>query len=310
MRRLPSHLCRAGLVIVALALVSVVPSSRAQPPAAAGSCAGTASGARNVDMRVTLADGSVRTTLVHVPVRAKGPAPLVLAFHGWGGSGRFMARYSGLSALSDRSGFVAAFPDGAGTPAHWTLDEDAPGARDDLAFVDGLVDRLVTDACVDPSRIYAVGVSNGGGFAARVACERPGRIAAVVSVAGAYRDPDSCDPDRPVSLMEVHGTADPVVPYAGGGRAGAHGVVAWLRSWARRDGCSPHARIRRVDARTVRLDWSACHGGAVISHLRLLGGGHAWPGADPPDPGPRSRISGARVAWSFLAGHRLPPPGR
>jgi polyhydroxybutyrate depolymerase len=242
-----------------------------------------------------------RTAVVRVPHGVRGRAPLVLAFHGTGASGPFMAGYSGLNAVADRERFLVAYPSAKEDPDQWSLVEDRRG-DDDIAVVDAIVERLVARGCADPTRVYAVGVSNGGGFATRLGCERSDRIAAVVSVAGAYGPLAPCRPDRPVSLLEIHGTADQVVPY---GSAAPGGVLAWVRAWAQRDGCRAGPRRSVVATRVVRLDWTACRSGTAVAHLAIAAGRHQWPGATPPDPGPQSTISAAAEAWRFLRSHRL-----
>jgi polyhydroxybutyrate depolymerase len=251
-------------------------------------------------LRVPTRDG-MRTAILEIPARLRAPAPLVLAFHGTGGSGSFMAGYSGFEGVARRAGIVMAYPSSAPDADQWSLTESERG-DDDLALVDGIVDQLVRAGCADPARVFAVGVSNGGGFATRLGCERWGRIAAVVSVAGAYGGLPPCRPDRPVSLLEIHGTADQVVPYAAG-------VMRWVRAWARRDGCPEHARVRREGARVLRLRWAPCRAGTEVEHLRIADGAHQWPGATPPDPGPPSPLSAAEEAWRFLASKRLASAG-
>jgi polyhydroxybutyrate depolymerase len=149
------------------------------------------------------------------------------------------------------------------------------------------------------------GVSNGGGMAARFACAGDDRLAGLVSVAGGYSTLPACRARRPLSVLEIHGTADAVVPYAG-----PRGVVLpWVRGWVARDGCAGGARRTWKSVHVVRLQWGRCRGGAIVAHLRLIGGRHAWPGARPPDPGPSFGISAAREAWRFLRDRRLAAPG-
>jgi polyhydroxybutyrate depolymerase len=250
-----------------------------------------------------------RTALVRVPARAAvKPSPLVVALHGGGGSGRFMKRYSGLARVSDRAGFVAVFPDAAGAHRFWNLNPAT--APDDVGFTEALIEQVATVACVDPARVFAVGVSNGGGLTARVACELSDRVAGVVVVAGGFGGLPACRPVRPVSVLEIHGSDDASVPYGGDpedGRAGA--VRTWLAGWARRDRCAGAGPRRVVAPRAVRIDWHGCAAGAALAHIQVLGGGHQWPGATPPDPGPPSAFSAAQQAWAFLAPLRAPRAG-
>jgi polyhydroxybutyrate depolymerase len=277
----------AGIAGVAVALVAVVPFGSA---ASTDACQGGS-------VRVPTRDG-VRSAVVQVPARAQRRAPLVLAFHGTGGTGPFMKGYSGLGALAEREGFVVAYPTSERDPDQWSLGENLRG-DDDLELVDTIISRLVASGCADPRRIYAVGVSNGGRFASRLACDRSDRIAAVVSVAGADGVP-RCAPEDPVSILEIHGTADQVVPYSV--------VVPWVRAWARRDGCPRSPRRLTRGRRLVQLTWGPCRAKTEVMHLRIVAGRHQWPGATPPDPGPASPLSAAEEAWRFLRDKRLAPP--
>jgi polyhydroxybutyrate depolymerase len=263
---------------------------------------------REFTLRLASPQGE-RTALVRVPARAAvARSPLVVALHGGGRSGRFMERYSGLARVGDRAGFAVVFPDATGEHRFWNL--DAGSAPDDVGFVEELIERVATVACVDPGRVFAVGVSNGGGLAARVGCELSQRVTGVVVVAGGFRSLPACRPARPVSVLEIHGSNDASVPYRGDPRDGRAGDVrAWLAGWARRDGCASTTRRRAVAPRTLRFDWRGCAAGARLAHIQVLGGGHQWPGATPPDPGPPSTFSAAQQAWAFLAPLRAPPGG-
>jgi polyhydroxybutyrate depolymerase len=241
-----------------------------------------------------------RSALVHLPRGRRGAVPLILALHGAYGSGAFMERYSGLSRLADRYGFAVVYPDSVGT--RWRIaatDTDA-----DVRFLDGVLDRLLAGGCADEDRVSAVGVSNGGGMAARFACAGEDRLAGLVSVAGGYGSLPQCQARAPLSVLEIHGTADSVVPYYGRPNDPGGSVLRWLGRWIDRDSCGRSPSRSESPARVQRLSWSSCRDGTEVRHLRLLGGAHAWPGADPPDPGPSFGISAAEEAWEFLRGRR------
>jgi polyhydroxybutyrate depolymerase len=296
---------RVALFACALALVlagavtrlgGVAPASR---PAGSRVDPASACAARpGTTVRVSVAvDGQgARSALVHLPARRHGRLALILALHGAYGNAAFMESYSGLSRLADRAGYGVVYPDAAGP--RWRI--AASEGDTDVRFLDALLDRVLAGGCFDGRRVSAVGVSNGAGMAARFACAGDDRLAGVVAVAGDYGPLPACAAHRPLSVLEIHGTADAVVPYPGA-------VAGWLHQWVDRDACAPAPRSTRQRPNVLRLDWTRCRGGTSVAHLRLVGGAHAWPGGDPPDSGPQLGVSAADEAWEFLRGQRLTP---
>ncbi|MBS1870741.1 MAG: hypothetical protein JSS99_13885 [Actinobacteria bacterium] len=273
-------------------------------PRSSPACAsGATARAGDVDLAI-VSHGVRRTARVHVPPGVgSGPAALLLAFHGTGGNGRFMERYSGLAAQLDRGpAAIGVFPDADGP--RWNV-EERRADPDDIDFVGNLLDALGERWCLDLGRVTAAGVSNGGSMAALLACAMPRRLAGVAIVAGGFATLPPCRSRHPVSVLEIHGRDDPVVPYRGlaGGRGA---VVPWLASWIARDRCRRvHPRSRAIARGAVRYDWGACAGGTSVVHIAIAGGRHQWPGATPSDPGPAATISAAAQVWAFLAPRRL-----
>ena len=185
----------ALVALSAIALVAYDPTDPPQTAVAATDCVATPGAHRLGD------------TLLHIP--PKPPVGLVLAFHGAGGTGDGFAGGTGFSDAADDHGFAVLYPSAA---AHqfWSLN-DKMGTTD-LDNLRALIPQALEAACTD--RVFATGVSNGGGFAARVACELDD-VVAIAPVAGGYRALDRCPSTRRVSVLEVHGTADHVVPYRG-----------------------------------------------------------------------------------------------
>lgn len=302
---------RSAPFVVTLLLALALTGGSADGAGAASASTGCARpllGAGDHVLHVTV-DGAVRSALVHVPARALGhPAPLLLTFHGAGGTGPGMAASSGLLRVADRAGFIAVFPTATAPRRVWSA--YTRSTPPDVAFVTALLDRLQATACVDLRRVSAAGLSVGGGFAARLACDLSRRLAGVVVVAGALAGLGTCPTGNPVSILDIHGTADPVAHYWG--RNGVGGVLAWLSRWLARDDCGPTVHTSVAARGVQRLTWAPCRGGSVVQHLIISGGRHQWPGASPPDPGPTSGVSAARAAWQFLAPRRLSisPPVR
>ncbi len=251
-----------------------------------------------------LSDGVERTAILNVPPAAAGQRlPLLVGLHSAGGN--FFQSYSGFSVLGDAEGFIAVYPSSpqeADGNTFWNIDE-APAGPDDVQFISDLLDSVESQLCVNTSRVYAAGVSNGGGMAALLACQLSARFAAVASIAGGYSSLPPCQPANPVSVIEVHGTADGVVPYDGSPPARAGAVLPWLTAWRGRDGCHGRASVSRIAPRAERYDWGHCAQGTAVEHIEIFGGGHQLPGGLPPDAGQTSTVSAPWLVWSFLRQH-------
>jgi polyhydroxybutyrate depolymerase len=293
------------LLAVAIAVfgrAGSAPAVRAQSPDAATACALPAG--RTVRVAVPVAGQGTRSALVHLPrTPSDHPLALIVALHGAYGDGAFMERYSGLSRLADRAGFAVVYPDARGN--FWQIAAKQSGA--DVQFIDALIDHVLAGGCFDARRVSAVGVSNGAGMAVRFACAGDDRLAGVVAVAGAYGTLPPCKARRPLSLLEVHGTADAVVPYRGSPADPGSDVLGFVKDWADRDACRAVPRVTRERAGVERLDWTGCRDATEIAHLRLIGGTHTWPGTEPPAPGPQLGVSASDEAWRFLRDRRLAP---
>jgi polyhydroxybutyrate depolymerase len=249
-------------------------------------------------------DHRLGDALLHVPARAKALLPLVVAFHGAHGYGPRFPRESGLSKTADRYGFAVLYPT-AGSSRHvWSLNRS--WHPDDVARLRALLPQAQAAACADPARIYATGVSNGGGFAARVGCEMSDTFAAIAPVAGGYRALDPCPDGRRTSVLEIHGDADQIVPYNGRRGDGAGSVVGFLGGWVHRDGCDPKPVRSHPRRGVIRFTHNGCAAGYAVEHLRLHGTDHGWPGAKPPFPSHNpSQLEANEEVWSFFSDKRL-----
>jgi polyhydroxybutyrate depolymerase len=274
-------------------------------PAPAGDPCGAAPVAGNSS--ISLASASLpRTAQLHLPprIRAGRAVPLVVAFHGAGSNGPQFAIDSGLSEEGDQFGFAVLYPSALGH--QWAI---TAAKQRDVRFVSDLLDRVEAIACIDRRRVYATGVSIGAGMAARVGCELSERTAGLVLVSGGYRALPACHPDRPVSILEIHGTADSTVPYSGQGPGNLGAVLPYMAGWAARDQCAPRPTKRTVAVHTVLYRWSGCASGALVEHLRIYGSGHGLPNAAGLEisSGHRTTISGVKNIWHFLASRTLAP---
>lgn len=290
--------------------------------------AGTEALGAGRDRDETIQSGGVpRTYHLHLPpsVPSAAAMPLVMVFHGGGGTGSGAAKSYGFNRLADSRGFAVVYPEGRGL--HWNDGRDATGQPprnamlvDDVGFVSSLIERVSGTVRVDPHRVYAAGISNGAMFAHRVACELSRQIAAIAPVAGTIAEPEAarCAPHSPVSIIEFHGTNDRFVPYGGGEilgqaeRGRVLSVAATTELWGKLDGCPtvPHRADlppRHPDDRTrVRqAAYGPCRGGSAVVLHTIVGGGHTWPGtAWLPLLGPVShQIDATEVIWEFFERH-------
>jgi polyhydroxybutyrate depolymerase len=137
---------------------------------------------------------------------------------------------------------------------------------------------------------------------ALLGCEQTSELSAIATVAGGYSHQPPCHPARPLSLLEIHGTADQVVPYFGPRRrATSDGVPPFVNGWAARDRCRARPTTRKIAPRTTLFTFGGCAEGVVVEHIRITGGRHQWPGANPPDPGPPPTICASCTVWRFFA---------
>jgi polyhydroxybutyrate depolymerase len=231
--------------------------------------------------------GMARTFHVYVPASydASKPSMVVFVFHGLTqhgvGSDIFAIEYvSQMDPVADAQGFIAVYPDGVQNS--WNAGTCCGGAVtakiDDVGFFDDMLAKISSTYCLDPKRVYAAGLSNGGFFSNRLGCERANVVAAIGPVAGPL-DITPCTPSRAVPVFEVHGTADPVVPYDGGGLSGADAVAQAITTWEGLDKCNDPmpSNVYTNGAASCTAE-TMCGSGAAVELCVIQGGGHQWPG--------------------------------
>lgn len=265
--------------------------------------------------------GTERSYILHVPesLPAGKSVPLVLVFHGGGGHAATMPKFTGFDQQADRAGFIVAYPEGLNT--HWS-DTRGLSPADDVGFIRALVAEVERSHSIDPKRVYATGISNGGFFSNRLACDLTDKIAAIASVAATMPETlmPVCKPSRPISVMFIHGTKDPLVPIEGGAVAHTHGMAVSLQQasefWRSHDMTSPKAVIENLpdtahDGTSVhRESYGGGKQGTEVVVYTIANGGHTWPGGPQYLPsllvGKASRnLDATSVIWEFFSKHRL-----
>jgi len=258
------------------------------------------------------------------------PAPLVIVLHGNTQTGADMITRTAWPAVAKREGFGVVFPDGLNhawadlRPTNLRAGRVPPYRTDDVAFIAKLVEKLVADGSADPKRIYVTGISNGGAMTMTLVCKRADLFAAAATVVINLTDQSAnpCRPSRPVPMLMMNGTADPLVPYKGGRGTSRFAVDRFwpvektLGFWRKNNGCeTKDAAVTdledtdRGDRSTVTRIDSKCPPGRDVVLYRVNGGGHRMPGAlDARFPrlantflGPQNRdIDGAETIWTFF----------
>jgi polyhydroxybutyrate depolymerase len=247
------------------------------------------------------------------------PAPLVLAFHGYGSgdNGALLEKFFKLKAVADEARFLYVTPDGTkdpggerfwnGTDACCDFYSKKP---DDVGYVRALVADVAKTHKVDPKRVYAVGLSGGAFFVHRLACDASDVLAAVVSMSGAtYADASKCRPKEPVAVVELHGEKDDVVRFEGGEidtldvHAKYPSAKETVARWAAYDGCTG-----ALEDAGLTLDLFTMTGQETrVSRYAgcARGAAELWTVKDGPHA-PMMNAGFGKAIWSFFAAHPKP----
>lgn len=275
-------------------------------------------------------DGVKRTYLLHLPPAYNGEdeLPVLFVFHGGSGEGEGMARLTHMSEVADERGFIAVYPDGLNRNWNDGRPEVNPGV-DDVGFISALIDELEREYHIDARRVYSTGISNGGMFSLRLACELPDKIAAVAPVAALMGEAlsQTCSPQRPVPVMFVMGTDDPLVPWEGGkvgtarlDRGRVLSAADSVSFWVAADGCSETPVVTFLpdaapgDGTRIRREtYAGGRNGSEVVMLVVEGGGHTWPGGEQYARelviGATNRdIDAGEVIWEFCKGFQIDIP--
>lgn len=251
-----------------------------------------------------ISGGLLRNFVLVIPEAVLPPAPLVIVFHGFMGSPTEVEEDTGMTTIAEEEGFAVVYPEGLGRPRSWRSDPRRGDA--DVTFVRDLVARLEGAYGIDERRVYAAGMSNGGGMAARLACDASDLVAAIGPVAGAYFF-GACSPGRPVPVIAFHGDADPIVPYEGWGPF-LPGIEDWAGEWAARNGCDGGPTHEAVASDVTVSRWGGCDAGADVVLYTVADGRHGWPGSERPGEllGSTHSVDASRLIGEFFAAHPMP----
>jgi polyhydroxybutyrate depolymerase len=305
-----------ALRVLAVALAASIPGHALDSRQVAPRASAVAEPVRTVALTF---QGRIRRYLLHVPAAPTGA--LVLAFHGGGQFASQMREISGLDAVADREQFIVAYPEAF--ERSWADGRNTTAAErqgvDDVAFAKAVVADIAKAYGIDRSRVYATGLSNGGMFSHRLACEATDTFVAIAPVAAAMATivTGSCRPSAPVAVVAIQGVADTSVPFDGGGPL--QGSRATEGLWRSLNGCSSMVTVTPLPTTVqdgtsvVRRSYGNCRDNADVVWYEIQGGGHRW---TPPDRDADNEVRAHRqngaasqnintsdVIWAFFAAH-------
>ena len=261
-------------------------------------------------------DGIQRDYILYIPAIYDGntDVPLVLNFHGFGSNANEQMHYGDFRDIADTEGFLLVHPEGTLSNGDQFWNVGFPGSTststiDDVGFTEALIDKLSTLYAIDLDRVYATGMSNGGFMSFLLACQLSEKIAAVASVTGSMTQDtfNDCNAQHPTPVLQIHGTSDSVVPY--------DGDITWTLSivdvfsfWMNYNNCDTNPIITTFpdiytfDGSTVdHFVYSGGDNGVTTEHLKVIGGGHTWPGSAFNFPGTNYDINASMKIWQFFS---------
>lgn len=259
--------------------------------------------------------GLQRTYRVYVPpvYNPAVPAPLIINLHGYGSNNIEQEIYTNFKPIADTSGFIIVHPNGTpdfSNTLHWNT--FGTSNVDDVGFLSALIDTLSVQLNINQSMVYATGMSNGGFMSFQLACQLGNKIAAIASVTGTMTVTNlgTCQPARPLPVMQIHGTADATVPYLGNFFFAP--VQNLLNFWVGVNGTSATPQIYQMpdinpnDGCTAeRHTYTGGTNGTQIIHYKVIGGGHSWPGAPININVTNMDFSASAEIWKFFRQYNI-----
>ncbi len=255
--------------------------------------------------------GLIRNYRIYIPAAyTQGtPVPVVFNLHGYGSNMLEQEQYGDYRAIADTANFIIIHPNG--TPdGNNELNWNSFGLTtvDDIGFLSRLLDTVMTNYSVNPTRVYSTGMSNGGFMSYHLACNLSNRITAVASVTGSMTiaNMNACSPNHPTPIMQIHGTADGTVPYLGNSFMVA--IETLVTNWVNENNCNATPITINVPNISTTDGCTATHytytggtNGATVEFYEVTGGGHTWPGAPIAIGVTNMDFSASKEIWRFFS---------
>jgi polyhydroxybutyrate depolymerase len=263
-------------------------------------------------------------------------SPLLIALHGLSGWDLQLMDNTAFNNLAEANNFIVVYPNGTseklgdrgirswnGGQVGWCTSGNCPPSQiskiDDVGYISKLIDDVSSRYPIDPKRVYLTGHSNGSQLAQRSVCELSNKITAIAVVAG-HLALDTCNPDSPVSVLQIYGTEDTLNPENGGTAKisfgiysfafNSKGVMKSVQMLALANGClANYSQNNNLSNKDLTIyTWPGCKNGVVVSSIRISGASHAWMGRPAQSADsiklsgePYMKLDASKVIWSFLA---------
>ncbi len=266
-----------------------------------------------------IVDGLKREFVTYIPqgIKFSDKSPVIISLHGRLGTASGQMRFADFRPIADKERFIIVCPqgidrswnDGRGTPAF-------KKGINDVKFIDELITYILKTYNGDSTKVYVTGMSNGGFMSSRLACELNKRIAAIAVVGASMDKDETYQPAKPMPVMYIQGTEDPLVPFAGGemkkGAGGSiYGHEAVLKKWASVDGCDNNPAVTTLPIivndgmSVIREVYSNPSNNLKVIGYTIVNGGHTWPGGSQYMPkfviGPVTKnLNACDVIWEFF----------
>ena len=258
-------------------------------------------------------DGIQRNYILYIPEIYDGntAVPLILNFHGFGSNAAQQMFYGDFRDIADTEGFLLVHPEGTTFIGNQFWNVGFPGISstiDDVGFTEALIDELATLYAIDLDRVYATGMSNGGFMSFLLACQLSEKIAAVASVTGSMTQDtfDDCNAQRPTPVLQIHGTEDDVVLYDG--NTLSIPIADVISYWVDYNNCettpttTTFPDIDPSDGSTIEHSvYEDGDNGITTEHMKVIGGGHTWPGSVINTGGTNQDIDASMEIWLFFS---------
>lgn len=265
-------------------------------------------------------DGIQRDYIVYIPELYDGTTtvPLVLNFHGYGSNAAQQMFYGDFRDIADTEGFLLVHPEGTTFIGDQFWNVGFPGLSstiDDVGFTEALIDELATLYAIDLDRVYATGMSNGGFMSFLLACQLSEKIAAVASVTGSMTQDtfDDCNAQHPTPVLQIHGTDDGVVLYNGNNLSIP--IADVISYWVDYNNCETTPTTTTLpdvdvsDGSTVEHSvYEDGDNGITTEHMKVIGGGHTWPGSVINTAGTNQDIDASMEIWLFFSRYDINGP--